>query len=261
MVDIPKFVRTKSQKLLGAIETILNLPVSLETNDNGVGASSLGSARALLRRTSRNAGVDEYESKFTGEMIDIDGRINEESLLQVLSCVQCSELCAPPLTQCRKGHLYCSECRAANCRTCHICKQAVGSESTSSQDNIALDRLLSLIAFECKYRSRGCDDVVVLSMKPKHESTCRYRPLQYKSRGCSEQLSNKDIKLHEKSQKSKVKAVETKPVPAPKKKQTTKSVRIDVVDKCNIDSNDHTTESSSEVYHSDKISPDLPERS
>ena len=72
-------------------------------------------------------------------MIDIDGRINEESLLQVLSCVQvkqlsqfqknenaenesvdqsqawgtdtktislcvqCSELCAPPLTQCRKG--------------------------------------------------------------------------------------------------------------------------------------------------------------
>jgi len=259
MVDIPKFVRSKSQKLLGAIETVLNLPVHLDTVETGNGGSSLGSARAILRRTSRNADIDEYESKFTGEMINIDGRIEEDSLLQVLSCVQCSELCAPPLTQCRKGHLYCSDCRAANCRTCRLCKQAVASESTSSQDNIALDRLLSLISLECKYRSRGCNEIVVLSMKPKHETTCRYRPAQFRSRGCSEQLSSKDLKNHEKS--SNLKSVETKPAPpAPKKKQR-KTVRIDVDDEINVISTDHKTECSFDATNSDKISPDLPVRS
>ena len=34
MVDLPKYLRSKSQKLLGAIETVLNLPVALDRQLN-----------------------------------------------------------------------------------------------------------------------------------------------------------------------------------------------------------------------------------
>ena len=67
MVDLPKYLRSKSQKLLGAIETVLNLPVALERQlnvDNNLNGST---ARALVRRrSSRREEENEYESKFTG---------------------------------------------------------------------------------------------------------------------------------------------------------------------------------------------------
>ena len=94
-----------------------------------------------------------------GESISSEGKIDEESLLKVLSCVQCDQFCCPPLTQCRKGHLYCEDCRTSNNRTCQICKQAVmaavveGSSSQQQSDNnIALNKLLSFIALACKHQ-------------------------------------------------------------------------------------------------------------
>ena len=51
-----------------------------------------------------------------------------------------------------QGHLYCPACRAAVARTCKLCKQAVTTEAASHQENIALERLLSLIALPCKDR-------------------------------------------------------------------------------------------------------------
>ena len=83
-----------------------------------------------------------------GETVPIEGKLQEKSFLETLSCQSCGELCGPPLCYCRKGHLYCSKCRTTSNRTCRICKQAVGTESP----NNALDKLLSLIALPCKYR-------------------------------------------------------------------------------------------------------------
>ena len=65
MVDIPRMVRSKSQKLLGAIEAVLNLPVTLDRQLSGEAARE---ARSLVRaRSYRRPEEEEYEAKFTGE--------------------------------------------------------------------------------------------------------------------------------------------------------------------------------------------------
>ena len=67
MVDIPRMVRSKSQKLLGAIEAVLNLPVTLDRQLSGEAARE---ARSLVRaRSYRRPEEEEYEAKFTGESI------------------------------------------------------------------------------------------------------------------------------------------------------------------------------------------------
>ena len=67
-------------------------------------------------------------------------------LLHHLTCSSCTLLVAPPVAQCRKGHLYCRNCRNNN--SCKICKQTF-----VDAPNIALEKILSLIALPCKYRS------------------------------------------------------------------------------------------------------------
>ena len=63
MVDLPKYLRSKSQKLLGAIETVLNLPVTLERQLNGENNLNGSTTRSLVRRrSSRREEENEYEN-------------------------------------------------------------------------------------------------------------------------------------------------------------------------------------------------------
>ena len=82
---------------------------------------------------------------FVGEAISMDGKVKYEDMLQLLSCMNCSDMCVPPVTQCRKGHIYCMNCKASK-RTCMVCKQTM-----VEAPNIALDKLLSFIALPCKF--------------------------------------------------------------------------------------------------------------
>ena len=149
MVDIPNYVRSKSQKLLSALDSVLSLPVSLDSQESG---GSRGRRSLLRARSIRGPEEVAYEAGFTGETQSTAGHIDEAALASVLSCAGCSVVCGPPLTSCRKGHLYCPACRAALARTCRLCKQAVTSEAASHQENTALERLLSLIALPCQYK-------------------------------------------------------------------------------------------------------------
>ena len=80
MVDLPKYLRSKSQKLLGAIETVLNLPVTLERQLNGENNLNGSAGRSLVRRrSSRREEENEYESKFTGM-----GALNLKSVYLIL---------------------------------------------------------------------------------------------------------------------------------------------------------------------------------
>ena len=61
MGEIQKLVRSKSLKLLGALENVLNLPVTLDKQlDSGDNL-----ARALSRRFSKKE-EEEFEAGFTG---------------------------------------------------------------------------------------------------------------------------------------------------------------------------------------------------
>jgi len=187
-------VRTKSQKILGMVETVLNLPVTLNRQPSREEAQGSLLPRALSRKGSTRMEEEGNEAKFNGEAISMEGKVKYEDLLQLLSCMGCEEMCVPPMTQCRKGHLYCQTCKACN-RTCKVCKQTM-----VEAPNIALDKLLSFIALPCKFGSRGCPELLFLNQKCQHEALCRYRPVpcQNTDKGCTAVFSYKDICWHHK---------------------------------------------------------------
>jgi len=135
----------------------------------------------------------EYENGFNGSRIANDGLVLMSELQTELQCVHCRDTVHWPMSQCRKGHITCSVCRKEN--SCRICKQTF-----VDAQNIALDRILSLIYLPCKYRPLGCEESFTLSEKWDHESQCQYRQVrcQYDHHGCDIVLSVKDMFWHNK---------------------------------------------------------------
>ena len=80
-------------------------------------------------------------------MISTEGMMKYEDMLNMLKCGECCELCTPPLVQCRKGHIYCSNCKLnKKLVQCKKCKQTF-----VDAPNLALDQLVRFIAIPCKY--------------------------------------------------------------------------------------------------------------
>ena len=70
MDQVQKLVASKSQRLLGAVESVLNLPVTLERklSVDSEGGGALNTARALIKRKkSFRQEEEDYEAKFTGK--------------------------------------------------------------------------------------------------------------------------------------------------------------------------------------------------
>ena len=83
----------------------------------------------------------------TAKMISTEGMMKYEDMLNMLKCGECCELCTPPLVQCRKGHIYCSNCKQnKKLVQCKKCKQTF-----VDAPNLALDQLVRFIAIPCKY--------------------------------------------------------------------------------------------------------------
>ena len=100
MVDITKYVRSKSQKLLSTLDAVLNLPVSLDRQESG---DNRGKRNFLRSKTILRPEEAAYEAEFTGATQSTEGRVDVEALASVLSCVGCERGCSLPLTSCRKA--------------------------------------------------------------------------------------------------------------------------------------------------------------
>ena len=88
-----------------------------------------------------------YNFGKSGVAISSTGLIQYSDLLLVLTCPSCSQAVSPPVSQCRKGHLYCRDCRTNNkIISCRICKQTF-----MDAPNMALEKIMTLIALPCKY--------------------------------------------------------------------------------------------------------------
>ena len=97
MVDITKYVRNKSQKLLSTLDTVLNLPVE--------SSGDRGKRNFLRSKTILRPEEAAYEAEFTGDTQSAAGLLDVESLASVLACVGCDTECTLPLTSCRKAVL------------------------------------------------------------------------------------------------------------------------------------------------------------
>ena len=169
------------------VDSALRLPATLERKLSGGSRSGeaqttardfLRAITTVSRRNSRREEEEEWEGSFQGVVREMEGVVDREGLVELITC-PCGHLCLPPVSQCRKGHIYCKECWTSNSRTCPRCKQTV-VEGT----NPALDRLMAMVALPCRYK--GCEDTLFLHRKAEHEEVCSRRPLpcQNRTRGC-----------------------------------------------------------------------------
>lgn len=122
------------------------------------------------------------------------GKICYDDVLHLLTCPSCSSHVSAPVTQCRRGHVYCRDCAQA-LATCLVCRQ--GWVDTP---NNTLDNIIKLIALPCKYGYQGCPVITFQSERLAHQTVCEYRPVycQYSSHGCETVLAVKDISWHHK---------------------------------------------------------------
>ena len=73
------------------------------------------------------------------------GKICYDDVLHLLTCPMCTCLVSAPVTQCRRGHLFCRDCAKtlSNCSLCH--------QPWVETPNNTLDKIINLIALPCKY--------------------------------------------------------------------------------------------------------------
>lgn len=120
------------------------------------------------------------------------GKICYDDVLHLLTCPMCTCLVSAPVTQCRRGHLFCRDCAKtlSNCSLCH--------QPWVETPNNTLDKIINLIALPCKYGSQGCSIIMFQTERLKHQTICDFRPVhcQYSSHGCSMVLAVKDMPWH-----------------------------------------------------------------
>ena len=119
-----------------------------------------------------------------------------DDLVALLTCMVCNQFCGTSIVQCRKGHVICKSCKTSHKITsCKTCKQTF-----VDAPNVVLDKMINMIALPCRFRSHGCADFLFVDVKIEHETLCHYRPMicQYAPDGCPEEMTYKDMCLHQK---------------------------------------------------------------
>ncbi|XP_066989491.1 LOW QUALITY PROTEIN: uncharacterized protein [Macrobrachium rosenbergii] len=119
--------------------------------------------------------------------------VDYEELMKLFSCSGCQAIMAPPLYQCRKGHLVCNTCRFSLKQVCPVCKQRF-AETT----NLMMEQVCHLVKFPCKWSNRGCPEFHLPKARTDHEHFCIFRPLHchHASRGCPKILLLRDMEEH-----------------------------------------------------------------
>lgn len=123
------------------------------------------------------------------------GTVDTDSLLTLIECPVCLDHITPPIKQCIKGHLVCSDCfpRLPHCPTCR--------SAMSVERNLAMEQVSRLLQFPCRYHPMGCKEAFSLSKKAAHELDCPYLQLKCPFHGqCSFSGSLSDVTPHLKSE-------------------------------------------------------------
>jgi len=100
------------------------------------------------------------------------GLVDTSSLLTLLECPVCLDHITPPVKQCVKGHLVCSDCfpRLPHCPTCR--------SAMSEERNLGMEQVSRLLKFPCRYHPMGCKEAYTLAQKEEHERNCAFLQLK-----------------------------------------------------------------------------------
>lgn len=126
------------------------------------------------------------------ELDSIDlGMVPNQDLLSLLECPVCLDHITPPVKQCIKGHLVCSDCfpRLHHCPTCR--------SAMCDERNLAIEQISRLLQYPCRYHPMGCKEAFPLSKKSAHERDCPFLQLKCPFHGqCAFNGSLADVVPH-----------------------------------------------------------------
>ncbi|XP_053436111.1 E3 ubiquitin-protein ligase SIAH1-like [Nycticebus coucang] len=99
-----------------------------------------------------------------------DTPASNSDLASLFECVVCFDYVLPPIFQCQRGHLFCSNCRQ-KLTSCPTCWGPLGTIR-----NLAMEKVANSVLFPCKYASSGCEITLPPKEKADHEELCEFKP-------------------------------------------------------------------------------------
>ncbi|XP_042222862.1 uncharacterized protein LOC121867163 [Homarus americanus] len=154
------------------------------------------STRSKMSDKSNSPGTNGHQLltlNGTAVFEDSDNLVEYEDLLKLFCCSGCQEFMAPPLHQCRKGHLVCGSCRFSLKQVCPVCKQRFADNT-----NQMMEQVCQLVKFPCRWANQGCPEYHRPRAKLDHEHFCVYRPVHchHGPKGCPKVLILRDMSQH-----------------------------------------------------------------
>lgn len=156
-----------------------NNAVATNSDENTEAAQSQSSFQGVKRKRDAS---DENGEPFSVQEFN-------QSLLRLLECPVCLEWMEPPMSQCRRGHLVCSRCRA-RLASCPVCRTAF-----SSVRNRAMEGVADMLRYPCRH---GCGREVRLRRRAPHEASCGARRYHCPAPPCARHppLAHHDLAHH-----------------------------------------------------------------
>ena len=116
--------------------------------------------------------------------------------IDVLECTVCYTIpVSTSMVLCKNGHVFCTDCRQ-RLTQCGICQSPFKNRRIIN----VLQKILTSITVECKFKSLGCEENLSLENRESHEKHCSFRNVcKYAANGCSENISHEDLETHEES--------------------------------------------------------------
>uniref|UniRef100_A0A6P7GQ86 RING-type E3 ubiquitin transferase n=1 Tax=Diabrotica virgifera virgifera TaxID=50390 RepID=A0A6P7GQ86_DIAVI len=114
--------------------------------------------------------------------------MSNENLQRELECPICFNYLQPPIRMCKKGHSICSTCRS-KIDVCPTCRSKFSNGS-----NISLESIIPLLKFPCRFRDKGCQNLLLHCDRLAHETACTYKGIDCP--GCSFNGTITDMEKH-----------------------------------------------------------------
>ncbi len=87
-------------------------------------------------------------------------------------CPVCLEIPAGRIFQCDDGHIVCEKCDKGLV-ACPVCRQS--REVYPAVRVAVIEKILDLMAFDCRYKEYGCNQKVSRKDLSEHQELCEYR--------------------------------------------------------------------------------------
>ncbi|XP_023714491.1 E3 ubiquitin-protein ligase SIAH1A, partial [Cryptotermes secundus] len=113
-------------------------------------------------------------------------------IASLFECPVCLDYILPPISQCKNGHLICSNCRPKMTR-CPTCRARLGNIRC-----LGMEKVASTVMFPCKHSTYGCAVALLHTEKREHEETCEFRPYScpFPGSSCTWQGSREQVVPH-----------------------------------------------------------------